>query len=168
MIYIFSNDKNLHEIFNEMDNVKLRFHNLLIWKKNNCTPSHWYMKSCEFIVYGYKGKAIPIKDIGALQCIEIPNLYFKDKQHPVQKPVSLLSILIENSCDENGVILDPFIGAGSTAVASKKLNRKCIGIEIEEKYCEIAAKRCSQEVFDFGPGGVHLIIQDLTNKLPEK
>ncbi len=48
-----------------------------------------------------------------------------------------------------GLILDPFLGSGTTAYCAKKLNRRCIGIEIEEKYCEIAAKRCSQGVFNF-------------------
>jgi len=48
------------------------------------------------------------------------------------------------------VILDPFLGSGTTAYCAKKLNRKCVGIEIEEKYCEIAAKRCSQGVMNLG------------------
>ena len=48
---------------------------------------------------------------------------------------------------EADVVVDPYLGSGTTAHCAKKLNRKCIGIEIEEKYCEIAAKRCSQGVF---------------------
>ncbi len=68
-----------------------------------------------------------------------------EKNHPCPKPVSLWQYLMGNFA---GVVLDPFLGSGTTAVCAKKLNRHCIGIEIEEKYCEIAAKRCSQQVFD--------------------
>ena len=50
--------------------------------------------------------------------------------------------------NDGETILDPFLGSGTTAYCAKKLNRKCIGIEIEEKYCEIAAKRCCQGVFN--------------------
>ncbi len=69
--------------------------------------------------------------------------------HPTVKPLKLMSYLITLGSREGGVVLDPFMGSGTTALASKLLGRKCIGIEIEEKYCEIAAKRCSQQVFDF-------------------
>lgn len=66
--------------------------------------------------------------------------------HPTQKPLELLTPLIEYSCPIDGVVLDPFAGSGSTLVAAAQLGRKAIGIEIEERYCEAAAKRLDQEV----------------------
>ncbi len=66
--------------------------------------------------------------------------------HPTQKPVELFKYFIQTYSLENNIILDPFLGSGTTAYCAKKLGRKCIGVEIEEKYCEIAAKRCSQSV----------------------
>lgn len=69
-----------------------------------------------------------------------------EADHPTQKPVDILKPLIEYSCQSDGVVLDPFMGSGSTLRAAKDLGRKAIGIEIEEKYCEIAVKRLAQGV----------------------
>ena len=68
--------------------------------------------------------------------------------HPAQEPLALMHRLLEPLGD--GVILDPYCGTGTTLVAAKNQGRKAIGIEIEEKYCEIAAKRLRQEVLPFG------------------
>lgn len=65
--------------------------------------------------------------------------------HPTQKPVALMRWCIRNSKTE-GIVIDPYMGSGPTLRAAKDLGRKAIGIEIEEKYCEIAAKRMAQEV----------------------
>lgn len=67
------------------------------------------------------------------------------RQHPTQKPVELMRWCIEYAGDIQ-TIFDPFMGSGTTLRAAKDLGRKAIGIEIEEKYCEIAAKRMSQTV----------------------
>ena len=65
--------------------------------------------------------------------------------HPTQKPIALMKWCILKS-KTNGLILDPYMGSGTTLRAAKDLGRKAIGIEIEERYCEIAAKRMAQTV----------------------
>jgi len=69
----------------------------------------------------------------------------KDRQHPTQKPTELMKWCISFAPSAN-TILDPFMGSGTTLRAAKDLGRKCIGVEVEEKYCELAVKRLNQEV----------------------
>ena len=139
--YIFCNDKNVQDVLNESTKTGFKLHNILIWKKNNCTPNRWYMKNVEFIIFLHKGKSFPIANLGDPQCLEINNINGKNKLHPTQKPVELLSILIKNSSKVGDIVLDPFMGSGSTGVACKELNRDFIGIELDEKYFNIAKER---------------------------
>lgn len=72
------------------------------------------------------------------------------KQHPTQKPLAVIAWALKQY-PEAQIVLDPFMGSGTTLVAAKQLGRRAIGIEIEERYCAIAVERLRQEVLDFAP-----------------
>ncbi len=69
--------------------------------------------------------------------------------HPTQKPLGLFKSLLKDFAEEGEIILDPFMGSGTTLRAAKDLGLKSIGIEIERKYCDIAIERLRQQAFSF-------------------
>ena len=122
--YIFTNALNLTEMLNEAQKVGFKLHNLLVWEKNNCTPSQYYMKNCEYVLFLRKGKAKWINDIGGSKTVHQFNNIIGNKTHPCEKPIDLLKFYIANSSNENDIVFDPFVGTGSTLVAAKELNRQ--------------------------------------------
>ena len=106
-----------------------------------------FSSSAEYLLFGSIG--VPVSGEKSPQNVIRTNPTDGDsKQHIAEKPIELLRDLLGISL-ETDCILDPFMGSGTTLRAAKDLGRKAIGIEIEERYCEIAAKRLAQEVFAF-------------------
>lgn len=141
--YIMVNGRNLSKLQAEAENVGFKFVNLLVWKKNNVTPNRYYMGKTEFILMLRKGGARTINNVGTPNIFEIPNIIGK-KLHPTQKPTELLEIFIRNSTNEGDVVLDPFMGSGSTCVACINSGRHYIGYEIDQKYFDIAQDRVNK------------------------
>lgn len=138
--YIMTNGRNLSELQRECEKSRLIYQNLLVWDKQNVTPSKWYMHRCEFILMLRKGKAKNINNMGMPSLLSIQNNVGR-KVHPTEKPVDLMQILVENSTQVGDVVLDPFMGSGTTAVACLKTGRNYIGFELDEKYHAIAMQR---------------------------
>lgn len=139
--YIFTNTLNLNEMLDESKKAKFKLHNLLIWEKNNCTPSQFYMKNCEYILFLRKGKAKWINNIGESKTVHKYNNIIGNKKHPTEKPIDLLELYINNSSNEGDIVLDPFMGSGSTAVACLNTSRNYLGFEIDKEYYDVAEHR---------------------------
>lgn len=129
--------------------------NALIWHKDRGGMGdlrHEYAKDYEVILFGGRSRAREIDGRRDGTVIRgFPPVPGGAREHPTEKPVSLLQYFIGKHAPEGGLVLDPFMGSGTTLVAAKNLGRRAIGIEIEERYCEIAAGRLSQGVFDLSP-----------------
>ena len=138
--YIMINARNLKDLQTEAEKVGFKFQNILIWNKGNATPNRYYLNAYEMILMLRKGKARNINNMGCKNIIDVKNIR-GNKLHPTEKPVELNKILIENSSNENDVVLDPFMGVGGCGAACQELNRRFIGIEIDENYFKIAQDR---------------------------
>ncbi len=117
----------------------------LVWDKVHFGMGNGFRQQCEFILHASNGTGdnFARHDLGTV---------FRSKRgawsdHPTEKPEGTTGEIL--SALPNGLVLDPFMGSGTTLVAASAQGRKAIGIEIEERYCEIAAKRLAQGVLPF-------------------
>ncbi len=137
-----------------------RTHKIIAWVKENQCSRNYIGKTSGFniwepvLVYGSSKKCVP------RDSFNIPiGLQSNIGDHPCPKPPRAWEWLLNNFTDHGDTVLDPFLGSGTTTYCAKKLGRKSIGIEINEKYCEIAAKRCQQTVMNFAPPEKELVQQ---------
>ena len=145
--YFMVNMLNLKDMMIILELNNFYIHNVLVWEKNNATPNKWYMKNCEYVIFCKKGKSKFINNCGSKVVHKFNNP--KNKIHPTEKPVDLMEMYISNSSNEGGLILDPFMGSGTTGVACKNLNRDFIGIELDDKYFEISEQRINEQITDW-------------------
>lgn len=114
----------------------------LIWVKNNHVLGRCdYNYKHEPILYGWKQDGTH-KFFGGFQTSVLEfDKPQKSDQHPTTKPVDLIGRLIENSTEPDNLILDTFLGSGTTMVAAHQLHRRCYGLEIDPKYCQVIIDR---------------------------
>jgi len=121
-----------------------------VWVKNNPMPqisADRPSQGWEAISYLHKLGKRSSWNGGGLHGNYISNLA-APTGHPTPKPLTMVSSFVERFSNQNDLILDPFAGGGTTLLAARNLGRKVIGVEMEEKYCELIASRLQQQAFD--------------------
>jgi site-specific DNA-methyltransferase (adenine-specific) len=140
--YVMVNNVNLLDYMRAAEEAGFKFHNLLRWDKNTKNANRWYMKDCEYTLYLFKPPARTINNPGSSQGFFAKNP--RNKRHPTEKPVSLFRHYVENSSEPGWLVLDPFMGCGTAAVACLKSGRNFIGCEIDPSYFAVAQKRVNR------------------------
>ena len=146
--YVMTNHINLIKMLNVFTDCGFHFIKSLIWNKGNKIMGQYYMSQFEYILFFRKGYGKKINNCGTSDILSVPNKKTKDENgkniHDTEKPIELMQILIENSSNENDVVLDSFMGVGATALACINTNRNFIGIELDKGYFDIAEKRINE------------------------
>ena len=152
--YIMTNNKNISDYLAAVEKSEFHFIKNLIWVKNNKIMSQTYMSQFEYVIMLRKGRHKRINHCGTSDVLQFPNVKMKGDDgkviHDTEKPVGLVSTLIENSSKEGDVVLDPFIGIGTTAIAAINTGRNYIGYELDTDYHRLAEERVANHVADTG------------------
>ena len=147
-IYICHADSERVNVTKSFQDADFYFSSVIIWSKDNSTFGRQdYFWKHEPILYGWKkgnGKHNFYGDRTQTSVWYLKRDSVANYSHPTQKPVALSSKAILNSCKEDDIVFDPFLGSGSTLIACEKLNRKCYGLELDPKYCDVIVKRWEQ------------------------
>ena len=139
--YICFGSQTLNQLLQPFLDLKLKYKSIIIWVKNQATLSGKDFKSrYEPIIYGrfnddFFGERFKEEDVWEFQRT------LKNDLHPTMKPIPLISKAIIKSSQNGNIVLDLFLGSGSTMVAAHQLNRKCYGMELEPKYCQVIINR---------------------------
>jgi site-specific DNA-methyltransferase (adenine-specific) len=133
-----------------LESADLRQHPILIWDKKRFGMGSVFRNQHEFIIHMSAGNPTEPQRRDVANVLGFAPV--KGGDHPTEKPEPLLRTLLSVVTPQSGNVLDPFAGSGSTLMAAKSLGCKSVGIEAEERYCEIIAKRLDQMCLDFGEG----------------
>ena len=140
--YTFCNTNSILEYLEAANKVGFKLHNIIVMKKDTGMPNRWYLKNTELILFFRKGKAKPINDYTSRDWFDVKMPTLKNgKVHITQKPLSIIQTFVLNSSVENDIVLDIFMGSGTTGIACINTNRNFIGIELDEDYFNIAKER---------------------------
>lgn len=127
------------------------FKQMVVWDKGGLGMGWHYRRSYEVVLVGEKPGAACNWHGGSAQSnvVRVPKIIPTEHDHPTPKPIGLMQIFIGLHTAKGQLVVDPFSGGGTTLVAAKRMGRKAIGCEVDERWCEMTANRLAQGVLDF-------------------
>jgi site-specific DNA-methyltransferase (adenine-specific) len=140
--YCFTDWKQLRNMADCIELASFKIVNIVCWDKGHFGTGAGYRSQTEYILVFSKGlpNIFNLRNIGnVIKCKRANNGF-----HPHEKPLELIKTFISNSTKEGELVLDCFLGSGTTAVGCKELNRRYIGFEIDKNFCDIANQRLTQ------------------------
>ena len=143
-LQVFCDWRMVSSIQPAIESAGLRFQNMIFWDKGSMGLGTGFRPQHEIILH-YTYGSPEYHDRSISNVIRSKRVNASVRQHQTEKPIDLLTPLIRVSTPANGLVLDPFMGSGSTAVASLLAGRRFIGCEISQDYCEIAKRRIEAE-----------------------
>ncbi len=143
-LYFFTDWRMQPVLYAMLESCGFRVNHSLVWDKGHFGMGAYWRNQHEHIVFASLGMPNEMLDHGRGSVLTCRAVSPDSRIHPTEKPIELIREII--TAVPGDLILDPFMGSGTTLRAAKDLGRRAIGIEIEEKYCEIAVKRLAQEV----------------------
>lgn len=142
--YVFTGWQTVDEWIKLVRGYSLDLKNIIVWKKNNWSMGDLkgaYAGQYEMILFLHKGR---VELIGE-RCRDVWEFDREPpKEHPTMKPIELISFALSKSSTPSSVILDMFLGSGSTLIACEQLNRTCYGMELDPHYCDVIISRWEQ------------------------
>ncbi len=151
--FFMSNDRNMKDLWESCENAGFKFCEVLVMSKNTAVPGCYFYKSCEFILMFRKGAYKKLEFFGTKSVFTVKMPTGKNKNHPTEKPVSMLQEIAEITTKDGNVVLDPFMGSGSTGVACINTGRNFIGFELDKHYCDIANERIRKALAELDKEG---------------
>ena len=167
-MYIFCSKLQLAHYFDYLNKNKKLKYDLLVWDKSSddgkysMKSSKFFTQDIEYIIRIYES-GVSLNKVWNEERTKSDSRYYMKRQkfkqpkgkHGTMKPVELIERFIELSSNENDIVLDPFMGSGTTAIACLNTNRNYIGFELDKKYCELANNRIKEFISEK---------EELTNK----
>jgi DNA modification methylase len=139
--FVFTDWRMIPSLAPALESSGLRYRNMLVWDKLNAGLGVGFKPAHEIIMEFCNGST-EYQGLTGQNVLRVPRVPACDKEHGAQKPVGLVRQILATACPAGELVVDPFMGSGTTLDAARSLGMRAVGVDLSERNCEIAAQLC--------------------------